>query len=894
MIDKESLREDFSKKPELYYSTRFFNENNFTRKKCKICKKYFWTLDESKEICGDAEHSGYSFFRDNPVNVDYVEFWEKFADFFAKNGHKVINRYPVVSRWRQDLYFTIASIQDFQRIEKGKMSFEYNANPLIVPQICLRFNDILNVGVTGRHLTSFMMAGQHAFNYPKEGYWRDRTIELNFKFLTEVMKIKADEITYMEDVWAMGDFSEFGPSLESFAGGLELVNSVFTQFELENNQIKELSSKVIDVGWGFERLLYYYSGNQTIFDAIFPKELKYIYKGMSIVPDINLYSKIAAMMGKINFDVESINIKMEHELLKKIEEQGVKSDDYYNIIKPMQAAYALADHSMTLLYAMTDGALPSNVGGGYNLRVLLRRMFNFIDKYKINIDIIELMKIEANRLKKLYPELSNNLDTISKVINIERNRYENMKVNAKRIITTMIDKRELLTKEKMRVLYESYGVTPEFINEVSHSIKSNFEIPEEFYNYILKGNFVEKEKKKEEIDINIDNIEPTEKLYYKFEDSATATVVKAEDKFIILDRTPFYPEGGGQESDRGEIEGEKVRDVQIIKNVIIHIMENPTHLNEGQKVHCIVDKDRRLRLMVHHTATHLISASARKILGKHAWQEGTHKSANKAHIDIAHYEKFDEKQVHEIEQLANSYILDGIKVDVEEMKRGDAENRFGFSIYQGHGAPAKKLRIVTISDYKGNIIDAEACGGMHLKGRENALGLIKIIATSRPHDGINRIEFVAGPAAFNYINEMENLIKRIALVSGLDKDKLEQGISVQMNELKKYRKEYKLIIDSLSKYIVDELTRSKLENNIIIKELDYERLILRETATIFTEINKKSIILLYNKSNEFVCVSGIESKYNANEFLKEHAITLVKGNFVGGGSKKIAEGKIVN
>ncbi|MGC8680326.1 MAG: alanine--tRNA ligase, partial [Candidatus Micrarchaeia archaeon] len=876
---------------ELYYSTKIFKDNNFVRKKCRICGKFFWTLDQNRDTCGDSEHSGYTFFKDKPLEVDYVEFWDRFANFFSKNGHKIIDRYPVVSRWRQDLYFTIASIQDFQRIEKGKMSFEYSANPLIVPQICLRFNDILNVGVTGRHLTSFMMAGQHSFNYPKEGYWRDRTIELNFKFLTDVMKIKADKITYIEDVWAMGDFSEFGPSLESFADGLEIANSVFTQFGFENNQIKELSSKVIDVGWGFERLLYYYTGNQTVFDAVFPKELKYIYKGMSITPDIKLYSKLASMLGKIDFDVESANIKMENELLKKIEEHGVKRDDYYNIIKPMQAAYALADHSMTLLYAMTDGALPSNVGGGYNLRVLLRRMFNFIDKYKINIDIIELMKIEANKLKKLYPELSNNLDTISKVINIERDRYENMKTNAKKIITTMIDKKEQLTKEKMRVLYESYGVTPEFINEVARSIKSKFEVPEEFYNYILKGNFAEKERKKEEINIDVDGIDPTEKLYYKFEDSATATVIKAKDSFVILDRTPFYPEGGGQESDKGEIEGEKVKDVQIVKNVIIHIMENPTHLNKGQKVHCIVDKDRRLRLMVHHTATHLISASARKILGKHAWQEGTHKSASKAHIDIAHYEKFNEEQIRDIENLANSYILNGIKVDVEEMDRGDAESKFGFSIYQGHGVPAKRLRIVTISDYKGNIIDAEACGGLHLKGKENAIGLIKIISTSRPHDGINRIEFVAGPAAFDYINEMENLIKKIALVSGLDKDKLEQGIGAQMNELKKYRKEYRSIIETLSKYIVDELNRSKLENNTLIKELDYERLILREIATKFTELNKASTILLYNRQNEFVCVSGDDSKYNANEFLKEY-IEKSKGNFVGGGSKKIAEGKL--
>jgi alanyl-tRNA synthetase len=889
MVSEIELREKFSSKPEIYYKTELFENEGFVRKKCKLCGKFFWTADSSRDLCGDAEHEGYSFFKDKPTEIEYVEFWNKFSEFFKKNGHEVINRYPVVSRWRQDLYFTIASIQDFQRIEKGKMSFEYNANPLIVPQICLRFNDILNVGVTGRHLTSFMMAGQHSFNYPKEGYWRDRTIELNFNFLTKILGIKKEKITYIEDVWAMGDFSEFGPSLESFANGLELSNSVFTEFESVNNQIRELQNKVIDVGWGFERLIYYYTGHQTVFDAIYKKELAYIYRNAKINPDINLYSKIASKLGEINLDATSRFTSSAEK--KIIESAGINENDYFSIIKPMQAAYAIADHSMTLLYAMTDGALPSNVGGGYSLRVLLRRIFDFIDKYKIDIDIIELMKIEAKRLEKLYPELSSNLDIIKKVIDIERIRYEKMRTDAKKIVINMIEKKEILTKEKMRTLYESNGITPEFINKVSKSINSNFEVPDEYYNYILKGDFAEKEKKKkEEFNINIDNIPKTEKLYYNLETSAIAKVLIANNNYVILDKTPFYPEGGGQEADTGIIDDEKVKDVQIINGVIIHIMENPTKLKEGQIVKCIVNENRRLRLMVHHTATHIISASARKILGKHAWQEGTHKSPIKAHIDIAHYEKFSDEQINEIEKLANDYILKGIKVEINEMKRGEAEEKFGFSIYQGHGVPSKKLRIIIIKDYNNNLIDAEACGGLHLISKENSLGIIKIISTSRPHDGINRIEFVAGPAALDYIKEMEQSIKRIASISGIDKDKLEQGIETQIKELQKYRKEYKLIIEKLSDYIANELNTNKAQT--IIKELDYDRLILRTIATNVTEKDKKKVVLLYNKNNEFVCVCGDDSENKANEFLVNNVNLIKKGKFVGGGSKKIAEGRI--
>src|SRR5208283_773926 len=262
MLSKDQLRRDFSKEPKRYYSTKLFDKEGFIRRQCKVCKKFFWTADESRELCGEPEHEPYSFISKKPRSVGYEEFWNKFAGFFKKNGHAIIERYPVVSRWRPDLYFTIASIQDFQRIENGKLSFEYNKNPLIVPQMCMRFNDISNVGVTGRHSTSFMMAGQHAFNYPKEGYWRDKTIALNYECLTKVVGVKKEDLSYIEDVWAMGDFSEFGPCLEFFSRGLELGNNVFTQFKYENSKTEELKGKVVDVGWGFERLIWYYTSAQ--------------------------------------------------------------------------------------------------------------------------------------------------------------------------------------------------------------------------------------------------------------------------------------------------------------------------------------------------------------------------------------------------------------------------------------------------------------------------------------------------------------------------------------------------------------------------------------------------------------------------------------------------------
>ncbi|MEM3215577.1 MAG: alanine--tRNA ligase-related protein, partial [Candidatus Micrarchaeaceae archaeon] len=307
-MSKNLLKDDFSKNYEKYYKVKLFDEQGFERKRCKLCGRYFWTADPNRETCSDSSHTPYGFFKEKPEAISYVDFWKKFSRFFESNGHAIINRYPVVSRWRQDLYFTIAGIQDFQRIENGVMGFEYPANPLLVPQMCLRFNDIENVGVTGRHFTSFMMANQTAFNWPKEGYWKDRTIELNFGLMTNVLGVKKEDIIYNEDVWAMPDFSEFGPSLETFAKGLEIVNSVFTEFEYVDNQTRELKSKAIDVGWGFERALWFYTGYDTAYEAAFHNTVARVASASNIEINTKLYKRVAGLFGSIDF-TETQDIK---------------------------------------------------------------------------------------------------------------------------------------------------------------------------------------------------------------------------------------------------------------------------------------------------------------------------------------------------------------------------------------------------------------------------------------------------------------------------------------------------------------------------------------------------------------------------------------------------------
>ena len=887
MLSKDKLRTDFSKEPDKYYSTKIFEKEGLERKKCSICSKYFWTQDKERELCGDPSHEPYSFMKKQPRHVSYSEFWNGFSKFFKDNGHEIIERYPVVSRWRQDLYFTIASIQDFQRIENNRISFEYNANPLLVPQICMRFNDIANVGLTGRHLTSFMMAGQHAFNYPKEGYWRDRTIELNYKYLTGSLGVKKKDLTYIEDVWSMGDFSEFGPSLEFFSNGLEIGNNVFTQFEYSDGKINELKGKVVDVGWGFERLLWFYTGADTLYDAIFPKELEYIYKNTGIKMDRKLYAKAASQLGAIDATESKNATELEIKMLAKV---GIRLEDYYSTIKPMQASYAMADHTRTLLFAINDGALPSNVGGGYNLRIVLRRIFDFMDQYRMNLDLMKLVELHAKELKPIYNDIEESTNEINEVIAAEKRRYENTKEQALRIVTQILAKNEQLTEEKVRTLYESNGITPDFINSVAESKGIKLEVPEEAYNTILKGEFVAKRRDRKSFPIAQD-LPKTEKLYYKdLAYESKSKVLESYKEFVVLDKTPFYPEGGGQEADRGTIHGVQVNDVQNSDGVIVHIMAGNANLKKGSTVHCVVDRERRSRLMAHHTATHLISAAVRSILGKHAWQEGAHKGPDKAHIDIAHYEKLTDQQIQEIEDKANSYITHGIKVTIKDLTRKEAESAYGFSIYQGHGVPGGRLRIVEVRDLDGNLIDAEACGGLHLAGMESTVGLIKIINSSRIHDGINRIEFVAGSASQGYINQICTNIDAISRLAGIDKDKLNTGLSAKLEELELYKERYEKAEAKLVDYLVKEL--GDTSGSEIVKEMPYDRSMLRRIATTFAAIKKDKIIMLNNSEGHVVVLAGTESKKSALDFVRVHA-KITNMDFRGGGSRRMAEGKLV-
>ncbi len=759
MFTKEILRKQFAKEWKKHYQVEVFREKGFMRRTCPKCGKNFWTLDPERRLCGDPPCENYGFIG-KPITRqkwDYIQTWKEFEAFFRKNGHSSIPRYPVIDRWRPDLFFTIASIQDFQRIDQGNMVWEYPADPLVVPQMCLRFQDIPNIGVTGRHHSSFIMSGQHAFG----SYWKDRCIQLNFEFLTKSMGIPERELTYTEDIWTMPDFSGFGPCIETFSRGLELVNSVFTEFTRKGNSYTELPKKVIDVGWGHERLAWFSNGTRTGYDTAFGPVIKWM-KEKAGMKSSELFDRYSILAGSLNFDEIKDSRKVREDIAKKL---GVSVKELNSVIEPMQALYAIADHVKTLLFAVTDGGIPSNVGGGYNLRVILRRSLSFIKEFGFGFTLDEIAEMHSKHLKPLFPELREGLSTLSKILEVEKNRYEKTLEKATHLIQKEA-KRGRIDDETMVRLYTSNGITPELIEKVAKSENLEMTIPEDFYSILtsrhMTGKKEEEEEEEEELKMDVSGIRKTETIFYDspYQPDFRAKVVKAaktnKGTWAVLDKTCFYPEGGGQPGDRGYLKSNgkriEVIDTQKIGEVILHKVSLP--IKTGAAVEGQIDWDRRYQLMKMHTATHILGGAARSVLGKHIWQAGAKKGLESSRIDFTHYQPFSEEEKEKIEKKANEIVKRNLKVNTQFMPRSEAESKYGFVLYQGGASPGKSVRVVSISGG----FDAEACAGTHVQNAAE-IEAIKIIRADRIQDGINRIEFTCGKKASVFEKGQESLFR---------------------------------------------------------------------------------------------------------------------------------------
>jgi alanyl-tRNA synthetase len=814
LTDKEAkikLKALASKEPDRYYATGVLKDEGFVRNQCASCGSHFWATEQT-DVCGDPNCAGgYKFIGNSPAKfeLDYVETWQKFAKLFSKWGYTPIKRYPVIARWRQDTDFVQASIYDFQPyVVSGEV--DPPANPLVVPQFSLRFNDIDNVGITGAHYTGFIMIGQHAFQ-PPEKYDQDKYFTDIHNWLKQGLGLSNEDIKFHEDAWAGGGNS--GPSMEFFSGGLELGNQVYMSYQNTPEGFKDLPLKVLDMGMGHERNAWFSQGKSTSYETTFPTVMNNIRKTISTNFDEDLMQRFLPYASYLNAD-EVGNLDAAWQ--KVADELHEDKTTLKKEISKQAALYSIAEHSRSLLFALADGGLPSNVGGMYNLRVILRRALQFIDKYEWDdLSLPLLTEWHAHYLKPLFPELQEKLPQIHTILDVEKSKYNATKQKTSQIISRVLDK-ELGTNELID-LYDTQGISPELIAEEAEKQGKQIEVPDNFYALVTekheKPEQASATKKEEQLDL--EGVTDTQANYYSDWSAVqfNGTVLKIIDNHVVLDQTNFYPTSGGQMHDQGTLAGQKVVDVFKQGGVIIHTLSEVPKFQEGNVVEGKIDLERRKQLTQHHTATHIINAAAKNVLGNHINQASAKKDLEKAHLDVTHYELINEEQVKAIEDEANRIAQLGIDTKLQFLPRTQAEQNYGMRIYQGGAVPGKVLRIVQISD-----IDIEACGGTHLNNTKE-IGKIKIVKATKVKDGVVRLVFTAGEAAENIESGAEEEVKELEDFLGVLRSQIVPRCEEIFSKWKKVRKLFKKgeeIPDELFKFTSSE-TIEISDDKILIK-----------------------------------------------------------------------------
>lgn len=889
---KKKYREEFYKQPEKFYATEYLKSQGFKRSICSSCKKPFWSTQQ-RSVCGDPACGviPFDFIGRTPAKhaLDYIGVWKQFTKMFKKFGYVPIKRYPIVARWNPTMEYTNASIAAFQPyVISGEV--EPPAKRLVIPQLCFRTVDIDNVGITGSHNTVFCMIGQHMFVPPSE--WDQNLVfEHIHTWLKRGLGLPNNEITFHEDVWAGG--GNLGPCMEFFSRGCELGNQVYMMYEQTNTidaygvsqpGIRGLDLKVLDMGMGQERNAWFSQGVNTLYDASFPTAINFLLKKTGLKFEKKLIGKYVPYAGLLNLDeVENIDKAWETVASKT----GCDTDILKKNILPLAGIYSIAEHSRALLIMFSDGALPSNVGDSYNLRIILRRMLSFIDKYKWSIDVHKLFEMHARYLKPQYPELSENIDNVSKIFDVEKEKYGKTKEKTKQIISRIITKD--VTAEDLVKLYDSQGISPELISQEAKKFGKEVKIPDNFYVLVseLHSKQEQKHATKKEIGVDFGPLPPTKALYfdnYRRKENI-AKVLNIIDNYVVLDQTVAYPTSGGQLHDTGTINGEEFVDVFKHRSLIVHKMKYPPTFKENQQVKVVIDIERRLRLAKHHTATHIVNEAARRVLGNHVNQASAFKDVNKAHLDITHYASITSDELDKIEKTANSIVKRGIKIEKKFMKRGEAEKKYGVGIYQGGAVPGKELRIV---DIKG--IDVEACGGTHLDSTSEAEKII-IVSAERIQDNISRITFVCGDAAKRYEEEQKLILGEIEKLVSAKGEKVIKTARDLFERWKKLRKELEVQRAKKAEMKIADLEKNFV-NDVLVEKIDNADLEQLQSISKTISGPNRIVVLFGIKDKIYIFASvGSNTKSHAGDIVKNICKNL-SGS--GGGKRGVAQGVCID
>ncbi len=717
------------------------------------------------------------------------EIRKAFLDYFREKGHEIVPSSSLVPADDPSLLFTNAGMVQFKKVFLGEEKRPYTRAASC--QKCVRaggkHNDLENVGYTARHHTFFEMLGNFSFG----DYFKKEAIEFAWEFLVERLGLPREKLwvtVFREDdeaaelwprltgispdrvvrldeednFWAMGDTGPCGPCSEILIDQgedvgckrpeckvgcdcdrfLEIWNLVFMQFfRDETGKMSPLPEPCIDTGMGLERIAAVCQGKLNNFDT-------------------DIFENIMA-------------------LLSELSGKAYGSSDATDI-----AMRVIADHSRAAAFLIADGVIPSNEGRGYVLRRIIRRAVRYgrvlglRDKFmkKTAFQVVEDMG-------EVYPELVKNREFIGQVLDHEEERFAQTLGLGLRMLDEHVQElrhrgEETISGDFIFKLYDTYGLPVDIVQDISKEL--GLSLDREGFERMLREQRERSKKSARETVTEklpeaykrlIDTGKATEFTGYR-ETSSRARVLAlvSEGKEtesapegwkgeLVSDRTPFYAESGGQTGDKGEIKTPSgkafVRDTVKKGDLIIHKIEvSQGEIRIGEEASMKVQEDRRLDTARNHTATHLLHAALRQVLGEHVRQSGSLVEPERLRFDFTHFSALSRQELKEIEKIVNEKVRADLPVETQVLTQEEAISLGAMALFgEKYG---ELVRVVTIPDFS-----MELCGGTHLE-RTGQIGLFKIVSESSVASGIRRIEAVTGARAVETVQEMEDELIDIA------------------------------------------------------------------------------------------------------------------------------------
>ncbi|MGN1096139.1 MAG: alanine--tRNA ligase [Eubacteriales bacterium] len=838
------------------------------------------------------------------------ELREKYLSFFESKGHLRHESYSLVPENDKSLLLINAGMAPLKKFFTGES--EPPRHRMTTCQKCIRTPDIERVGITARHGTFFEMLGNFSFG----DYFKDEAISWAWEFVTEVLEmprerlwvtiyenddeafeiwnkkmgVPADRIVRLgkeDNFWEIGA-GPCGPDSEiHFDRGpeygcgkptcrpgcdcdrfMEFWNLVFTQFDGDGKgNYTRLAHPNIDTGMGLER--------------------------------------IACIMQGVNnlFEVDTVQ-----NIIKAISERaGVK---YGEDKKADISLRVIADHTRASTFLISDGVMPSNEGRGYVLRRLIRRACRHARLLGIKgAFIADIAAVVANENRTAYPELTEKLDYIKKVIGMEEARFDATVENGLALLDTVMAKAKSegkaeLCGEDVFKLSDTYGFPIDLTREIAN--ENGLGIDEDGFNKKLAEQkkrardaraklggigwdgdilaFFDKSKKTEFL--GYDNLQTDAKILAIIDGETNEHVsITGENAIIITDKTVFYGEGGGEIGDTGYITTKngraRVTDTKKADGIYLHICQMESgSFEEGENVTLTLDADRRAAISRNHSAVHLLDAALRNVLGTHIQQAGSYVSDKIARFDFTHFSALTSDELKKVERLVNKKILEGLNVtaeetDIETAKKSGAIALFG----EKYGA---RVRVVRMGDFS-----SELCGGAHV-GNTGKIGLFKIISESSVAAGTRRIEAVTGLEAYELACEKTAAVSSV--MSAL-KVSDEKEIVSKISSLEAEIKEAKRALEEANLKIAKAGVSSMLANATILScglktvymRSDMPMNTLRSLGDDIKAENDDIVALLTTENGGKLTLCCVCGKNAVKKGVSAPAVLKETSSFVGGG-----------